>query len=136
MELPNDIPSVMQNISTYFMLHGAEIPLFQREKIIDLMGPGISPVDFIVRVAEALYAVSDQLDAQGREVAAQAAYLASINGWHGMTDRGNLIVNSLRKQNGEEVAEFEQPKPLDDMVAPQETNEPAPAATKDEEENQ
>jgi hypothetical protein len=103
MELPNDIPTVMQNAGRYFMEHGNDIPEFQRNRIVELMGPGVSPVDYIVRLAETLYAVSDELDVEGKEIAAQAANLAAINGWHNMSERGLKIVNAIKRKKGEET---------------------------------
>lgn len=134
MKLVTNIPDVMENAARYFMLHGAEIPEYQRQKIIEVMGPGISPVDFVVRLAEALYAVSDSLDTEGRTLAAQAANLAAINGWHGMAIRGNQIVNALRRMEGEEVAQLdsEDPKPLETVLVPPEPLQsptPPPAKT-------
>lgn len=118
MELPMQIPVVMQNAGQYFMIHGSDIPEHTRECIVKVMGPGISPVDFTVTVAECLYAVIDELNDEGREVAAQTANLAAQNGWHGMTERGSRMVNALKRANGEEVAQAvdDDPEPLDKYV--------------------
>ena len=91
MELPTQLAEVMHNASRYFFEHGHEIPEYQRDRLVAVMGPGVSPVDFIVRVSEALYAVADELSSEGQEVAAQAANLAAMNGWHGMTERGAVL---------------------------------------------
>lgn len=112
MELPSDIPTVMNNASNYFMMHGSEIPEFQRGLIVERTGPGLSPVDYIVTVAEALYAVADVLDNEGREISAQAANLAALNGWYGMRDRGFKMVNSLKRMNGETTDQPEADDPI------------------------
>lgn len=110
MELPNDISTVMQNAARYFMMHGETIPEFQRNKIINMMGPGTSPVDFVVNVAEALYAVKEYLDISGKELMAQTANLAAMNGWHDMTTRGTAMVNVARKDVGETVPDMPDPE--------------------------
>ncbi len=105
MELPIEITTVMSNIMRYFMMHGQELPNYQREKIIALMGPGTSPVDFVVKSSEYLYAVAADLSPEGQEVAAQTAFLAAVNGWHGMTTRGQQMVNYYRREAGETVTQ-------------------------------
>jgi hypothetical protein len=115
MELPTDIPTIMQNAGKYFMTKGNEIPEYQRNRLVEVFGPGTSPVDFIVRLAESLYAVADELDDEGRVLAAQAANLAAMNGWHEMSNRGAMMVNALRRRNGETTSQpvEDDPEPLE-----------------------
>ncbi len=103
MELPDNLSVVMQNASQYFVYKGATIPVFQREKIVDLMNPGVSPVDYIVKASEVLYGIREQLDDEGNEIAAQLANLAYLNGWHDMNIRGPEIVKAIKRNLGEEI---------------------------------
>lgn len=120
MELSSNLTTVMTNAGRYFMLKGNDIPAFQREKIAILMGPGVSPVDYIVKASEYLYAVAGELDNEGREIAAELANMASLNGWHEMTVRGNQMVMALRRANGEEVSqpEADDPHPKEEYLEP------------------
>lgn len=119
MNLPTDLPSAMQAINNYLMAKGQNIPEFQREKIVEVMGPGTSPFTFMVTVAEALYTVSDELDNDGREAAAIAANLSSVYGWSDMLQRGLAITNAMKRKNGDKNIRQQakdDPKPKEQFI--------------------
>lgn len=88
-------------LQRFTVLSGAALPEHTREQLIEFSGHP-SPVDRVVNVAEALYAARDELTNEGRDMAAQLAQFAAVNGWHGMTERGAAMAAVLQRDAGHE----------------------------------
>lgn len=136
MDFPTEMPTLLQNLQTYMMTSGSTLPDFLRSKLIEASSSP-SPVDRIVRSAEALYACSADLDDAGKTICAQLASFAAMNGWHGMglDNRGGQIAQAMQRDTGEKAPMGSWPKadsdpaPLDEFVAPaaeDPAGEPAP----------
>lgn len=88
---------------------------------------GSSPVDRIVKTAEAIYAKRDDVPAAARETGAALFIIGQLHGWHGLAqdDRANRAAKVLRGDKAveaPEVAREYQP----DIVAPKGPMPPAP----------
>lgn len=82
---------------------------------------GASPVDRIVKVAEAIYANRVAVSADAAETAAGLFFLASMNGWHGVNDddRATKAAAVLRGDDAEAPEPKEEYLPAQ-KVEPQE----------------
>lgn len=102
MDFPNEIGLLGQNLQNYLIAHGTNLPEFTRDKVVEAVGSP-SPVDRIVKVAEALYAAQGQLNAAGLTICAQLAQFAAINAWHGMSieNRGGRMAQAMLRELGE-----------------------------------
>jgi hypothetical protein len=95
-----------------------------------------SPVDQIVGVMELLYANRAEVTDPAKELIGGLAAYATVNAWHGLAEdnRGNLIVQAMRRDLGEKApsgVKFqkpdEDPAPKEQYVIAPETEQPAPA---------
>lgn len=104
MEFPTEIGQLGQNLQNFLMVKGAALPEFTRTKVIEAVGSA-SPVDRIVKAAEALYAAKAELDDEGKTICAQLAQFAAVNGWHGMAEenRGGRIAQAMQRDLGEKA---------------------------------
>lgn len=118
MDFPTDIGGLLANLQNFMMMKGGSLPAFTRDKLVAVVGSP-SPVDRIVKAAEALYAVADVLDNEGRTVCAQLAQFAAINAWHGMQDdnRGGRIAQAMQREIGDACPFGEWPAKDDDPAA-------------------
>ncbi len=113
MDFPNEIGQLGLNLQNYLIAHGAALPEFTRNKVIEAAGSP-SPVDRIVKVGEALYAAPGLSD-EGKTLVAQLISFAAMNGWHGLADdnRGGRIVMAMRRDLGDEAPGGEWPDMAD-----------------------
>lgn len=127
MEFPTEIGQLGQNLQTFIMAKGSTLPEFTRAKLIEAVCSP-SPVDRIVKAAETLYAVKDQLDSDGRTICAQLAQFAAVNGWHGMDqeNRGGRIAQAMQRELGEKAPVGKWPTADTDPAPASEFVEPAP----------
>lgn len=109
-----DITAARRAIRQYLAHAEGKLPddtFEQFEKLAD----SPSPVDQIVRCADLLYARRDELDDEGRTVAAQLAAFAATNFWHAMGEgnRGGLIAQALMRdvEAGEVTQDDADPAP-------------------------
>jgi hypothetical protein len=110
----------------------ADLPEHTQKELTRLAGVGISPVDRIVRTAEALYAERSSLTRKSDKLlVAQLVQFAGLNGWHGLNENGRAqkIEKTMRKAAGESVtiADADVPEPKPEFVAPP-TDTPTPSA--------
>lgn len=132
LEFPNDLVALSKSLQRFMMTHAAALPEHAREALIEFAGYP-SPVDRIVNSAEALYAVKADLDKEGRDLCAQLARFAAVNGWHGMGQRGTAIADAMQRIGGYDAppgtswppAE-DDPAPLERFMAPAEEPEGEP----------
>ncbi len=118
MDFMTDIGQLNQALQAFLINKGAILPEHARTKIIEAVGSP-SPVDRIVKSAEALYAVKDVLDEEGQTICAQLAQFAALNGWHGMDqdNRGGLIAQSVQRDLGMKAPAGDWPEREADPVA-------------------
>lgn len=123
-EYASDLVDLSRRLQSYMMLHAAELPEATRNHLLDAAGSP-SPVDRIVNSAEALFAIKGDLDAAGREITAQLAQFAAVNGWHGLADRGLKIALAMNRLGGFKAptgvtwpTAEDDPAPIDRFVAP------------------
>lgn len=130
MSLPffTDLPGIAAELQRFLITHAAALPEAARENLITFGGHP-SPVDRIVKSAEALYAVRDELPEAALDMAAQLAQFAALNGWHEMSARGMAIAAALQRQAGHEPpGGTSWPDPADDPEPSSEFIPPAPEA--------
>ena len=118
MKYADEIGQLNQNLQAFLIKKGAGLPEFYRTIIIEAVASP-SPVDRIVKSAEALYAVKDKLDEEGLRVCAQLAQFAALNGWHGMDqdNRGGRIAQAVQRILGDKAPTGEWPISADDPIA-------------------
>lgn len=104
MEFPDNIEALGKASQNFIMLHGASLPEAVRDQVIAALGAS-SPVDRIVKTAEALYAARDDLNDEGKTLVAQLVSFAAMQGWHGLSvdNRGGRIVQAMRRDLGEKA---------------------------------
>lgn len=121
MDFPDNIEALGKAAQTFVMLHGAMLSEDTRERVIAALGAP-SPVDRIVKTGEALYAVSGDLNDEGKTLVAQLISFATMNGWHGLPqdNRGGRIVMAMRRDIGEDAP--------DTMPWPTADTDPVPLA--------
>lgn len=111
------------------------LPDHVQAEMTRLAGLGISPVDRIVRTAEALFANRSKLTRNAdRLLVAGLAEYAARNGWHGLNGedrRGFRIAATMQAAAGEDVtiADEDVPEPLAEFLPPTEAavGSPPPA---------
>lgn len=82
----------------------AALPSATRDHLLAGIG-AVSPVPGMVNGMEALWAVRDQLDAEGRALAVDLAYQVFAIGLKGKRDRADAMIRWLRADAGEIPAE-------------------------------
>lgn len=135
LEFVNDLPALSSKLLSFMMTGAAALPDHTREALIEFAAHP-SPVDRVVFSAEALFAVKDELEKDGRDIAAQLAQYAAVNGWHGMEARGVAIASALQRIGGYKAPAnsawppaSEDPEPLERFLPaaePEPENRPAP----------
>ena len=120
------------NLQRFMTFHAASLPEHTLEHLFTSSNHP-SPVDRMVNTVEALYAAKSDLGKEGRDVLGQMAQFVSVNGFHGMADRGRQINYAMNRMGGytappgiEWQDASEDPEPLERFV---EKTEPAPAPT-------
>lgn len=113
----SDIAEMVQAVDAY--IHGAAAASLPANALAAARRYYPSPVDKIVRSAEALYSCADKLDAAGLTLVAQLANFAMIGQWHalGQTARGPGVVLAMRRRLGD--ATVTQAADQDPPVEPQ-----------------
>jgi hypothetical protein len=103
MEFFNEMPAINEAAANYMLgLDMAELSDELRERLTSATGQ-VSPVDRIVKTGEVLYAHRDEIDDDGKTLAAQLIAFAALNGFHGLADgRGQAIVSAMRRELGDE----------------------------------
>lgn len=79
-----------------------------------------SPVDQIVGVMEMMYANRDVINDAGKDLVGGLAAYATVNAWHGLAEdnRGDLIVQAMRRDLGEKPPTGVKFPKADDDVSP------------------
>lgn len=93
-----NIPDAFNAIRELERNEWGALPTIVQETLDKTAEVGSSPVDRIVRVAEAIYANRVAVSANAAETAAGLFMLASMNGWHGLNedDRAAKAATILR----------------------------------------
>lgn len=125
MEFPNEIGPLTKALLVYLIAKGSGLPDFAQENLA-VAASAPSPVDRIVKSAEALYAIRDDLDADGQTVCAQLASFAAQNGWHGLEqdNRGGKMAQAMLRDMGEKAPVGKWPAKDKDPAAAEEFVEP------------
>lgn len=97
----SDIGATVQMIDAY--VHTSAAAALPAKSLAAAQKYYPSPVDKIVRSAEALYACAADLDSSGMTLVAQLAQFATANQWHnlGKTSRGLGIALAMRRRLGD-----------------------------------
>jgi len=93
------LSAAKQSLQAYLIDAGAALPGEVRDRLIATSAE-MNAGDCIARSAEALYAARADLDNAGRLVCAGLAQLASQHGFHGLSERGWLIAQVMRRDAG------------------------------------
>lgn len=115
-----DIPTMVQAVDAY--ANSASVTSLPANVLAAARQYYPSPVDKVVRSAEALYSCAAELDTNGLTLVAQLANFAMIGQWHaiGQTSRGPGIVLAMRRRLGDTTVTqtaAEDP-PVDPQFAP------------------
>lgn len=119
----NSIGDAIAAIVQFDRAKFGSLPEHTQAELDRLAGVGISPVDRIVRTAEALFAERAALTRkQDRELVAGLMDFAALNGWHGLNDdnRAGRVASIMRAANGDgrELADADVPEPRPEFLAP------------------
>lgn len=135
-EPASSFPDLLSNLSRFLMENASSLPERTREQVVASIGHP-SPVVRIVDTAEALYAAKTELTKEGRDIAAQLAQFAAVNGFHGMSERGQQIAQAMNRMGGYKApagvtwpAADQDPAPLERFAPAEESTDgmlPAPA---------
>ncbi len=98
---PAQLPEMMAELDGF---EAGTLPDAVREAFVESRDH-VSPVVSVVRCAELLYSVRQQLSKEGLDLAAQLASFAAAHGWHQMAVRGTALAAALQRQAGHEPPE-------------------------------
>lgn len=115
MDFLDNIQALGTAAQTFMMTHGSSLEATLQRHLLDALAAP-SPVDRIVKAAEALYAARDTLNDDGKALCAQLMSHAALQGWHGLAEdnRGGRIVQAMCRDLGEPAPTGEWPAPETD----------------------
>jgi hypothetical protein len=117
-----NIPEAYDAIRAMELSSYSKLPQEVKDVLDQTAQVGTSPVDRVVRVAEAIYAKRDDanIKAEQKEVAAGLFTVAAMHGWHGLND-------DLRAQKAAKVLRGAPVPAADIPSVAREFQKPAPA---------
>lgn len=131
----NSIGDAIVAIRDFDRAKFADLPEAVQTVLNDTAGVGISPVDRIVKVGEAIFARRDEIkDKDALLLAGKLVEYAATNGWHGLAvdGRADRIQRTLQKAAGVKgvtIAAADVPEPSAEFAQPPEPTPPTPEPT-------
>lgn len=131
----SEISEAADAVRDYIILNKGNLPEHVRDRLHALTRAGTSPVDLVATFVRAAFASSDDFTKQGKKIAAAAADLVDLKGFHGHLDgKAGKMALALTRDAGVAPpagkswpAKDKDPEPDAEFVKPADPVEPPPA---------
>ena len=129
-----DFSTAIPELDLFVRENWDKLPARVKEEIQRHDGPGVSPVDRLVKITEAMYAFHKQTGSglntiAGRTLIGRLARFANLSGFQSLRDeRGAGIVAAMSREVGEPAPDGGHPAPATDPDPLPEMVEPEPEA--------
>jgi hypothetical protein len=98
-----NIPEAIDAIRQMELNDYATLPEPVKRVLDDTAALGSSPVDRVVKTAEAIYACRDKVKKEHKETGAKLMSMASLHGWHGVNENGRAGKVAKVLRDGDET---------------------------------